>query len=78
MTKSLWNLGFQEIKNFAREQNAGHLKETVLERFRLKFWKRTCGSAFSQWRSGGFALTVTEFEEAHAELVEKTEEHAAK
>ena len=24
----------------------------VLERFRMKFWKRTCGNAFSVWRSG--------------------------
>ena len=54
--KSLWNKAFVEIRNFSREERAQGKKESVLERFRMKFWKRTCGNAFSVWKSGAYSM----------------------
>ena len=32
---------------------------TVLEKFRVKFWKRNCSNALSKWRSGVY-MVMTE------------------
>ena len=50
----------------------------VLQRFRQKFWKSTCGNAFSQWRSGIFAATVMEIEELTNETNQQNEEYQNK
>jgi hypothetical protein len=52
--------------------------ETVLNKFRLKFWKRTCGNAFSVWRSGAFALVSETVEEVQKETQKVIEEHQNK
>lgn len=64
--KSLWKEGFCAIKEAARDDTRKELVDTVMNRFRLKFWKRTCGNAFSNWRGSVFNHVVTTFEEDSA------------
>ena len=48
---------------------------TVMDRFRMKFWKRTCGNAFSTWRAGLFKTMVMTIEETCQEENKLIEEH---
>lgn len=57
--KSLWTKGFTEIKQHCRADEKSNRVASVLEKFRMKFWKRTCGNAFSKWRSGLY-MVMTE------------------
>jgi hypothetical protein len=41
--------------------------KTTLERFRMKFWKRTCGNAISVWRSGAYTSLNQIVEEVESE-----------
>lgn len=50
---------------------------SVLNKFRLKFWKRTCGNAFSTWRSGGFKVVTITTEEVVQETNLVIENHNA-
>jgi hypothetical protein len=54
INKSVWTEGFKAINQHARANTQQEKKEFVLEQFRRKFWKRTCGSAFSRWRENGY------------------------
>ena len=54
------------------------VKECVLNMFRLKFWKRTCGNAFSVWRSGAFSTVTQVIEEVDSETQRMVEEHQDK
>jgi len=47
----------------------------VLNRFRIKFWKRTCGNAFSNWRAGTFKTVFSTIEETINETNQKIEDH---
>lgn len=63
ISKSLWNFGLKKIRQFSRNENKENIMSTKLNRFRQKFWKRTCGNAFSIWRSGQFAMATSTMEE---------------
>ena len=76
--KSLWSKAFTEIRQFSRRIRADTTKEDVLNRFRLKFWKRTCGNAFSVWRSGAFSLVSQVIEEVDSETQNVIEDHQNK
>lgn len=52
--------------------------EKTLEKFRMKFWKRTCGNAFSVWRSGGFATVSSTIVEVTEETNQVVEDHEQK
>ena len=47
-----------------------------MNRFRAKFWKRTCGNAFSTWRSGAFKMAVEEIQGTTDVVNEKLEKHS--
>ena len=66
MSKSCWNRGFQNIREFARDKALTRNQNSSLEKMRRMFWKRTCGAAFSKWRQ-------TEYEQA-LEMISMTEE----
>jgi hypothetical protein len=61
--KSLWNSGFNSIKDFSRADSKQENLSNVLNRFRIKFYKRVCGNAFSVWRSGAFKAVFETIEE---------------
>ena len=73
--KSLWSKGFSEIRHFSRQVREDRTKSDVLNKFRLKFWKRTCGNAVSVWRSGAFAMVSQVTEEVESETAKIVEEH---
>jgi DNA polymerase III alpha subunit (gram-positive type) len=60
--KSLWKDGFQSIKDHSREELKKSIQSQVLNKFRVKFWKRNCMNAFSTWRSGVFKTVFQEIE----------------
>lgn len=70
MQKSLWNKAFMEIRNFSREGRAQDHQQTVLERFRMKFWKRTCGNAFSNWKAGAFSIITGNIQDVDSDTVQ--------
>lgn len=76
--KSLWTKGFTSIRHFSRDVRDDRNKEDVLNRFRLKFYKRTCGNAFSIWRSGAFSMVSTTIEEVDSQTQHVIEEHQNK
>jgi hypothetical protein len=76
--KSLWKNGFQSIKDHSREELKKSMQAAVLNKFRVKFWKRTCMNAFSTWRSGVFKTVFEEVEATVQETNQKIEEHANK
>ena len=66
-TKSLWQRGFQNIREFARDKGMTRGQNSKLEKIKRMFWKRNCGAAFSKWRQ-------TEYEQA-LEMIQMTEEN---
>ncbi len=66
ITKSLWQRGFQNIREYARDKDRTRGQNTGLEKIRKMFFRRNCGAAFSKWRQ-------TEYEQA-LEMITMTEE----
>ncbi len=66
-TKSLWQRGFQNIREFARDKGLTRGQNSKLEKIKRMFWRRNCAAAFSKWRQ-------TEYEQA-LEMISMTEEN---
>lgn len=66
VSRSLWQRGFQNIREFARDKHLTRSQNSKLDFIRRMYWKRNCGAAFSKWRQ-------TEYEQA-MEMITMTEE----
>eukprot|EP00347_Sterkiella_histriomuscorum_P005910 403354803 len=78
MTKSLWNSALMKIRQFSREADNHNNMSEKLNRFRMKFWKRTCGNAFSVWRSGQFKMITSTLEEVESETNQTIQDYENK
>ena len=50
MLKSLWQRGFQNIREFSRDKKLTRDQNSSLAKMRNMFWRLNCGRAFSKWR----------------------------
>jgi len=66
MLKSLWQRGFQNIREFSRDKKLTRDQNSSLVKMRNMFWRNNCARAFSKWRQ-------TEYEQA-MEMISMTEE----
>ena len=55
--KSIWQRGFQNIREFSRDKQCTRSQNKAINKLRSMFWKRNCGAALSKWRQ-------TEYEQA--------------
>lgn len=63
--KSLWERGFQNIREFSRDKERTRDQNKIVTKIRNMFWRRNCGAALSKWRQ-------TEYEQT-LEMIEMTE-----
>ena len=50
ISKSLWQRGFQNIREYSRDKNMTRGQNSSITKLRVMFWKRNCAAAFSKWR----------------------------
>ena len=67
MSKSAWQRGFQNIREFSRDKQMTRGQNSGLAKLRNMYWKRNCAGAFSKWRQ-------TEYVQA-LEMITMTEEN---
>jgi len=48
--KSMWERGFQNIREFARDKTMTRNQNKSLTKIRNMFWRRNCGAALTKWR----------------------------
>ena len=56
--KSIWERGFQNIREFARDKHLTRNQNKSITKIRNMFWKRNCGAALTKWRQTEYEQTL--------------------
>ena len=73
--KSIWQRGFQNIREFARDKQLTRRQNKGLSTVKKLFWQRNCAAAFSKWRQTEYELTLEHIEMTHDAILKVQEEH---
>ena len=76
--KALWQRGFQNIREFARDKQLTRDQNKGCDKLRRMFWRRNCGAAFSKWRQTEYEQTLEMIVMTQDNTAQMQEQHMSK